>query len=403
MNDKDLQIVLDAYLNRFATFAAPPRAIRAPQKRRMRLNLLAAVAVVAVVVAVLAIPIVLGRFQSRHATSAVPRQPTANVSPRPPLHHNGQIVMGVDNSLIAIDPATGHHYAILSAPAGDVVTSPVYSPDGTKLAYLRGRVVNSTGNYSGSPDAMDSIWVLDTTTGHDQQLTTCHRCSPYDYISWSPDGSRLAFSETDQRGSSQLHLINADGTHRTQLTHFMPGWNSTQPTWSPDGSLIAFTFFIVASDPSQGIVYPTVNIDVIRPDGTWLGGLPGLLDEPSGVGYGGIPYLEPAWSPDGSRIAYQPAPGPQGTGYPPAPGPLGKGVVFQLWLMAPDGSHQTSIFQFQYRNCCTKAWGGPTWSPDGMRVAVVTAGTLWVMGADGSAPMSLGVISGDRPAWQPVP
>jgi Tol biopolymer transport system component len=260
-------------------------------------NLLVAVAVVAVVVAILAVPIVLGRFQSRPTAPAVPPQPTATVSPRPPLHHNGQIVMGVDDSLIAIDPATGHHHAILSAP-GIVVTSPAYSPDGTKLAYLRGLVVGNrglanyyNGNYSRSPDAMGSIWVLDTKTGHDQQLTTCHQCGPYDYISWSPDGSRLAFSEADQRGSFQLHLINADGTHRTQLTHFMAGWNATQPTWSPDGSLIAFTFFTVADDPSQGTVFPTVNIDVIRPDGTWLGGLPGLLDATSSVGPGGSPYL----------------------------------------------------------------------------------------------------------------
>jgi Tol biopolymer transport system component len=382
MDDKDLQTQLDAYLNRFATFVAPPRAIRIPEKRGRGLELLASVALGAAVIAILAVPVVVGRLQSR------PTVPAAVQHPSRPLHHNGQIVMGINNNLIAIDPATGHHRAILSAPAGDVVTSPVYSPDGTKIAYLRGRVVNSSGNYGGSPDSMDSIWVLDTTTGHDQQLTTCHRCSPYDYISWSPDGSRLAFSEADQRGSLQLHIIDADGTHRTQLTNFPAAQNATQPTWSPDGTRIAFTFFIVGSTVNQGIVFPTVNVDVIKPDGTGLGVL--LDAAPAELGQDGSPYLEPAWSLDGSRIAYLVDPWPRGVG-----------VAFQLWLMDPDGSHRTQIFQ--YPNCCINAWGGPAWSPDGTRITVVTAHTLWVMNTDGTALTSPGVISGDRPAWQPLP
>jgi Tol biopolymer transport system component len=365
---------------------------RFPRTRVTGLNVLAVVAVVAVVVAILAIPIVVGKLHSGHTAPAGPPQPTAKVPSGPLPHHNGEIVMGVDNSLIAIDPSTGQEHVILSVPAGNAVTSPAYSPDGTKLAYLRGRVVSSTGNSRGSLDAMDSIWVIDTATGHSRQLTTCHGCSPNDYVSWSPDGTRLAFSEADQRGSFQLHLINADGTHRTQLTHLMAGWNATEPAWSPDGSQIAFTFFTVASDPSQGIVYPSVNIDVIKPDGTWLGRLPGLLDATSSAGHGVSPYLEPAWSPDGSRIAYLAA---------GSLGADGTDVDFQLWLMAPDGSHRTSIFQ--YPNCCQNTWGGPTWSPDGMRLAVVTDSALWLMRADGSATTALGVASGDRPAWRPVP
>jgi Tol biopolymer transport system component len=298
------------------------------------------------------------------------------------------MVMGVDNSLVAIDPATGHRHVILSAPAADVVTSPAYSPDGTKLAYLRGGVVGSSGALSGSHDLMDSIWILDTTTAQATQLTTCHGCSPYDYVSWSPDGSRLAFSEADRRGALQLYLIDADGTHLTQLTHFPAGQNATQPTWSPDGTRIAFTFFTVAKNLDHATVFPTINIDVIRPDG---GGLAVLLAaSPAELDQDGGPYLEPAWSPDGSRIAYLLDPWPRGVG-----------VDFQLWLMDSDGSHRTRIFL--YPNCCVDAWGGPEWAPDGARIAVVTAHTLWVLNTDGSDRTSPGVISGDRPAWQPLP
>jgi WD40 repeat protein len=371
MNDRDLQTQLDAYLNRFATFAAPPLAVRIPGRRGRGLKLLGAVAVVAVVAVVLAAPIVLTRFQSQHRAPAVRPQPTANVSPRPPLHHNGQIVMGIGTSLIAIDPATGHEQVIPSLLGGDPVASPAWSPDGTKVAYLQGY----------------SIWVLDTTTGHAKQLTTCHGCSPINYISWSPDSSRLAFSEADQRGSFQLHLIDADGTHRAQLTHFPATQNATQPTWSPDGTRIAFTFFSVANVPNQGEVFPTVNIDVIRPDGTGLA----VLLAANGQGGQG-PYLYPAWSPNDSRIAYL---------LDPLPPTAGANFQYQLWLMNPDGSHRTEIFR--YNGCCVNALGGPAWSPDGTRIAAVTSQTLWVMNADGSDPTSLGGISADRPAWQPVP
>jgi hypothetical protein len=81
MDDKQLPTGLDDYLNRFATFAAPPRPLGIPEKRGRGLNLFAAVAVVAVVVAILAVPIAVGRLQSRHTASAV--QPSAVSSPAP--------------------------------------------------------------------------------------------------------------------------------------------------------------------------------------------------------------------------------------------------------------------------------------------------------------------------------
>jgi Tol biopolymer transport system component len=393
MNDRDLQNQLDAYLNRFATFAAPPLAVRIPGRRGGRLNVLTAVAVVAVVVAVLAAPIVLTRFQSQHRAPAIRPQPTANVS-RPPLHHNGQIVTGFGNGLIAIDPATGNQNVIFSVPAGDViatpgdvVASPAYSPDGTKIAYLLG-----SSDRSGAVSIF-SIWILDTTTGHTRQLTTCNGCSATDNVSWSPDGSRLAFSEADQGGSLQLHLIGADGMHRTQLTYLPAPENAGQPTWSPDGTRIAFTVFTIGHVPNQREVVTALHLDVIRADGTGLAVL--LATGGQGNGYDDH-ALFPEWSPNGSRIAYALDPPQPGSGE----------NQYQVWLMNPDGSHRTEIFR---RNgCCGPVGGlsytGPAWSPDGTRIAAEVGFALWVMNADGSAPRSQSVIDlGDRLTWQPVP
>jgi hypothetical protein len=384
MNDH-LQTQLDAYLNRFATFAAPPLAVRIPGRRGMRLNVLAAVAVVAVVVAILAVPIVLSRFQGQHNAPAVRPQPTANV-PRPPLRHNGQIVSGIGSLLIALNLTNGETPTIFREPAGDAVLDPAYSPDGAKLAYLRGgNPVNNSGVSS-----VDSIWVLDATTGHTRLLTTCNGCGIFDYISWSPDGSRLAFSQADKRGSLQLYIINADGTHLTQLTHFPAAQNAAEPTWSPDGTRIAFTFFAIGNVPNQGEVNTSVSLDVIGANGT---GLATLLAAGQSSGYDSH-YLFPAWSPNASRIAY--------VLDPPQPGGGGENQ-YQVWLVNPDGSHRTEIFQ--QNGCCVGAgiYAGPVWSPDGTRIATMVMSTLWVMNADGGAPKDSGQVGYYRPAWQPVP
>ena len=48
--------------------------------------------------------------------------------------------------------------------------------------------------------------------------------------SWSPDGTRIAFSR-----HSEIWVMNADGTNQTKLL------DSDQcPRWSPDGTKIAF-------------------------------------------------------------------------------------------------------------------------------------------------------------------
>jgi Tol biopolymer transport system component len=387
MNDRDLQIRLGVYLGRFATFSEPPRAVVFPRGRVRRLNLFAAVALVALVVAIVAVPIVLGRLQSRNTTPAGPPKPTAGSTPGPPVHHNGQLLIGLGNTLIAMDAANGHEqHVIFSAPGDDVIAGPAYSPDGTKIAYLQGA---AGATVSGT---VDSIWVLDTRTGHTSQLTSCAGCTTSDSISWSPDGARLAFSEADQRGSLQVHLIDADGTHDVQLTQFPAAQNAYQPAWSPDGTRIAFTYSTVGNVPGQGVVIPTVNIDVIRTDGTGLAVLVAFPGESDGGRWATLLY--PAWSPDGYRILYVlDAPSAE----------VAHEGDYQLWLVNPDGSHRTMLFHAD--GCCRGGSGfaGAVWSPDGTRIAGEVASTVWVMNADGSSPKSVDGVSGLRPAWQPVP
>ncbi len=86
----------------------------------------------------------------------------------------------------------------------------------------------------------------------------------------------------------------------------------------------------------------------------------------------------PAWSPDGTRIAF---------------GRVSSDGSFTLWLMNADGSGVRSL----------GSGLDPYWSPDGTRIAFSTSpvdlGDLWVMNADGSGRKRLdGGLGG---AWSP--
>jgi Tol biopolymer transport system component len=97
-------------------------------------------------------------------------------------------------------------------------------------------------------------------------------------FSWSPDGKQLTFSKPVNE-SREIFTIHADGTGLTQITNLSMPSNvpSIQPAWSPDGKKIAFV---------------TWNLLIVNSDGT-------NLVEWETVGR---PQY-PKWSPNGKYIA----------------------------------------------------------------------------------------------------
>jgi len=80
---------------------------------------------------------------------------------------------------------------------------------------------------------------------------------------WSPDGSGLAFWQSDDSDRpGQIFVINADGSHLRRLTrHGDNRW----PAWSPDGSRLAFVhddrLFTMAVDGSHVRRVPGARLD----------------------------------------------------------------------------------------------------------------------------------------------
>jgi hypothetical protein len=156
--------------------------------------------------------------------------------------------MGVDGS--ALEQLT-------SGPDGDL--EPQWSPNRDVIAFYR------------LPDPPDDhaeadIYVVDPRTASVTRLTDAPGLDLHP--SWSPDGSEIVFATqrfVDDRESypAVLAIMDADGSNVRQLTPTFEAGVDSQPSWSPDGSRIAFTRTSSASDEEEGIY-------TIAPDGSDL-------------------------------------------------------------------------------------------------------------------------------------
>ena len=105
-----------------------------------------------------------------------------------------------------------------------------WSPDGSRIAY----VANAAGRAF-------AVHVIDVATGKKRALTD----GQFDdeRPRWSPDGTRLLFSSRRDavRTNSDLYVISADGGSPTKLETRDADGESLEGEWSADGTRIAFT------------------------------------------------------------------------------------------------------------------------------------------------------------------
>jgi Ca2+-binding RTX toxin-like protein len=124
-------------------------------------------------------------------------------------------------------------------------SSPAPSPDGHHIAYTWNQSTASPGYVPGSQPA-HGIAVTDTDTGAFTQLTDSDPVTAGPITSdfapvYSPDGTRLAFIRSGGNPAAMLSVLmvmNADGSAQQRLTG--DDVNVEAAAWSPDGQRIAF-------------------------------------------------------------------------------------------------------------------------------------------------------------------
>ncbi|MCX5107548.1 S9 family peptidase [Streptomyces sp. NBC_00378] len=178
----------------------------------------------------------------------------------------------------------------------EIPGDPALSPDGERVAYTL------TTQDAGNDRVVRSIWEVRGGGGPARRLTR----GPADTAPrWSPDGTRLAFLR-----AGQLHLLPADGEEATPLTTpaDCPA-GAGLPVWSPDGSRIAFAAPEACRADSAPVVIDALGwkADGAGLTGsvrTQLfvvevasGEVVQLTHDDRHVG-------SPSWSPDGTRLAY---------------------------------------------------------------------------------------------------
>jgi Tol biopolymer transport system component len=158
--------------------------------------------------------------------------------------------------IATIDPDGQHRTAITSASG--VQEAPKWSPDGESIAY------------NGFPFPVDeanfaiSIWIMDADGSDPRQLTDgAVDVEPV----FSPDGTRLAFGriagDSPDGQLEAIYVINSDGTDLHEVV--APRAGLEHPDWSPDGRLI--TFNIAPESPAAA---DSGSILAVRPDGSGL-------------------------------------------------------------------------------------------------------------------------------------
>lgn len=305
------------------------------------------------------------------------------------------------------------------------------SPDGKARVYAEASGANAPTNLYIFRDDLPADWIR-------RWVLVDHGKHVYDPV-WSPDGTRIAFV-SEKTDNDEIWVINADGTDERQLTFNSWEWDKS-PSWSPDGSKIAFwsnrvtghkQIWVMNADGSEQHNISNNEYDDWQP--VWI--RPDLIARVSEAiaatqakrtaaqatsVAGSVPPVQPTQTPTPTPTATPVLPTPTPTATPALPTPTPKPVVTAdpwqkgrivfrsdrdgqpaLYIMDPDGRHvQRVTDEARYR----KLEAREAFSPDGRQQLVVldNAGNpdIYAVTVDGSQAQRR-LTSNSHPDYYPV-
>ncbi|MBN1891132.1 MAG: PD40 domain-containing protein [Thermoflexales bacterium] len=229
----------------------------------------------------------------------------------------------------------------------DTLYTPAWSPDGSQILFSGKR--QDKGEIYVAPFRNGTPFLNSAGTSTNVIDLSSHATDDWEPC-WSPDGKTIYF-HSERKGDRQgeIYAMDADGTNVRQLTDLGGGVMGGIDV-SPDGRRLAF--------------YRDSDIYVVNTDGT---GQANLTDDKA------RDYF-PAWSPDGSKIAFESDRSPEKSSSGAAQS--------DIYVMDADGSNATRLTTDIDND------NSPRWSLDGHLITFVSKrenrSELYIVGADGT-------------------
>jgi serine/threonine protein kinase len=165
--------------------------------------------------------------------------------------------------------------------SGGYIRNPSFSPDGSQVVFA----------WNGPREGRFNLYVK--LIGSNDLLRLTNNAAEEGSPAWSPDGKRIAFVRSMENGKGAVMLISPFGGSERKLTEVNTPYMAPRVSpedhsllaWSPDGRYLA----VSDNAPANGLYLISVDTAERKP-----------LIKDSGV----IADVDPAFSPQGDRVAY---------------------------------------------------------------------------------------------------
>jgi Tol biopolymer transport system component len=280
---------------------------------------------------------------------------------------------GADLRMIGLD---GQPARDLQLCPGEACLSPIFSPDGARLAYERHTVPTSVEGGESFGNSHIHLYTFAT----DSEMRVDRTSLDARYPRWGPDG-RLSYYDTERQA-----IVIQDLT--TGAITFVPNQTGDMGSWSPHGEALVYPE-IVFPDPDTH--WPGANFVDRFYSQLWRVTI--ATNQTQNLsGEGLVSDVTPVYSPSGAWVVFG------RRGLTPATWTLGR----QLWLMRADGSDAHPLTTDPTFNHSAFVWTADETAILYMRFNAgdpVTPAEIWMMNRDGTQARRLTV--GYLPVWVP--
>lgn len=307
---------------------------------------------------------------SRGGSSSAPNAAQFATASVEPASVNGPIVLVRDQRLL-IRARDGTERLLLRTPPNTFPSFPVWSPDGTRVAYVQATL------FTGQPGADwgSDIYVAEVSVGNPRLVWKHERAGEQvQGLAWTPDGNALLFGYLYTRieggrylGQTQrIERLDIEGGRRSVLVE-----GGTFPSLTRDGARMAY---LTQDESGQGALW------VAGADGSGAVALVSLGPEMPAI-------LGPRVAPDGSAVAFA-APSTRAAVPRPSSAPSGlnaaHGLPMEVWRVDVSTRTLTRLTNFKEDEPY------PAWTGDGTMLIAFGAGGLYEIRPDGSQVRRIG-------------